>query len=101
MDVPSPWHPPLRKLFHRYSGGTLNLMRIIYRISYRCEVFSLASVYSQFVRDGHMLSVSVEIGFSEVILPELIQPQVDLKPSVVWGLFIMTMEKSSVGTVHC
>lgn len=101
MDVPSPWHPPLRKLFHRYSGVTLNLMRIIYGISYRCEVFSLTSVYSQFVRDGHMLSVSVEIGFSEVILPELIQPQVDLKPSVVWGLFIMTMEKSSVGTVHC
>lgn len=69
MDVPSPWHPPLWKLFHRYSGVILNLIRIIYWISYRCGVFSLASVYSQFVRDGRMLSASVEIGFRESSYP--------------------------------
>lgn len=60
-----PWHPPLRNLFHRYSGVTLNLIRIIYWIRYRCEVFSLASVHSQFVREGRMLSVSAETSFRD------------------------------------
>lgn len=98
MDVPSPWHPPLRKLFHRYSGVTLNLIRIIYWIRYRCEVFSLASVYGQLeiVVCFQCLQKPVFV----IILPEVNQPQVDLKPRVVWGLFIMTMEKSSGGTTH-